>query len=103
MAAEQFFNVKLLEEELGVCVELARGKSCEIRHKDIVEKIELVMNETKKGNEMRSRTCEVMEMIKNTKIDEEGFKGSSVKALDDFFSAALSMRKKTKKEQDIVA
>ena len=103
MAAEQFFNVKLLEEELGVCVELARGKSCEIRHKDIVEKIELVMNETKKGNEMRSRACEVMEMIKNAKKDEEGFKGSSVKALDDFFSAALPVTKKTKKEQDIVA
>ncbi|KAM4097033.1 hypothetical protein ACJW30_08G150600 [Castanea mollissima] len=103
MAAEQFFNVKLLEEELGVCVELARGKSCEIRHEDIVEKIELVMNETKKGNEMRSRACEVMEIIKNAKKDEEGFKGCSVKALDDFFSAALSMRKKTKKEQDIVA
>ncbi|KAF3949254.1 hypothetical protein CMV_024857 [Castanea mollissima] len=100
MAAEQFFNVKLLEEELGVCVELARGKSCEIRHEDIVEKIELVMNETKKGNEMRSRACEVMEIIKNAKKDEEGFKGCSVKALDDFFSAALSMRKKTKKEED---
>ncbi|KAM4097031.1 hypothetical protein ACJW30_08G150400 [Castanea mollissima] len=103
MAAEQFFNVKLLEEELGVCVELARGKSCEIRHEDIVEKIELVMNETKKGNEMRRRACEVMEMIKNAMKDEEGFRGSSVKALDDFFSAALSMRKKTTKERNIVA
>ncbi|KAF3950021.1 hypothetical protein CMV_024171 [Castanea mollissima] len=103
MAAEQFFNVKLLEEELGVCVELARGKSCEIRHEDIVEKIELVMNETKKGNEMRRRACEVMEMIKNAMKDEEGFRGSSVKALDDFFSAALSMRKKTMKERNIVA
>ena len=102
MAAEQFYNVKLLEEELGVCVELARGKSCEIRHEDVVEKIELVMN-SKKGNEMRRRACEVMEMIKNAMKDEEGFKGSSVKALDDFFSAALSMRKKTKKEQNIVA
>ena len=34
MAAEQSFNAKLLEEEMGVCVEVARGKSCEVRHED---------------------------------------------------------------------
>jgi UDP:flavonoid glycosyltransferase YjiC (YdhE family) len=26
MAAEQFYNVKLLEEEIGVCLEVARGR-----------------------------------------------------------------------------
>ncbi|MCI79426.1 UDP-glycosyltransferase 92A1-like, partial [Trifolium medium] len=46
MAAEQFFNCKFLEEEIGVCVEVARGKSCEVKHEDIVEKIELVMSES---------------------------------------------------------
>jgi hypothetical protein len=38
--AEQFFNFKFLEEEIGVCVEVARGKSCEVKYEDIAEKIE---------------------------------------------------------------
>ncbi|TXG73196.1 hypothetical protein EZV62_001775 [Acer yangbiense] len=50
-ASEQFYNAKLLEEEIGVCVEVARGKSCVVKHQEIVAKIELVMNETGKGNE----------------------------------------------------
>jgi hypothetical protein len=29
-----------LEEEIGVCVEVARGKSCEVKYEDIAEKIE---------------------------------------------------------------
>uniref|UniRef100_A0A2N9HUS6 Glycosyltransferase n=1 Tax=Fagus sylvatica TaxID=28930 RepID=A0A2N9HUS6_FAGSY len=103
LAAEQFFNAKLLEEEVGVCVEVARGKTCEVRHEEIAAKIELVMNETQKGEEMRRKACEAREMIRNAIKDEEGFKGSSVKAMDEFFSAALSMKEKTKKEQNVAA
>nr|POE62682.1 udp-glycosyltransferase 92a1 [Quercus suber] len=97
------FNAKLLEEEMGVCVEVARGKSCEVRHEDIAAKIELVMNETQqKGKEMRRKAFEAREMIRNAIKDEGGFKGSSVKAMDEFFSAALSMREKTMREQNVV-
>jgi hypothetical protein len=39
MAAEQFYNVKLLKEEIEVCVEVARGKSCEVRHEDKMKAI----------------------------------------------------------------
>lgn len=88
MAAEQFFNVKLLEEEMGVCVEVARGKSCEVRHEDLVEKIQLVMGETEKGNEMRRKAFEVSEMTKNAMKIENGVKGSSIRAMDDFFEGA---------------
>jgi hypothetical protein len=95
MAAEQFFNVKFLEEKVGVCVEIARGKSCEVRYEDVVAKIELVMNETQVGKEMRRKACQVMEMIKTAMTEEEGGKGSSVKAMDDFFSAAMSTREKS--------
>ncbi|KAH7560495.1 hypothetical protein JRO89_XS10G0031100 [Xanthoceras sorbifolium] len=97
MAGEQFFNVKFLEEELGVCVEVARGKTCDVRHEDVVEKIELVMDETsdqKKGKEIRRRVFQVKEMIENATKDEENYKGSSVKAMDDFFNAAISMKEK---------
>lgn len=95
MAAEQFFNAKFLEQEMGVCVEVARGKTCEVKHEDVVAKIELVMNETDKGKEIRRKVSEVREMIKNAMKDEEGCRGSSVKAMDDFLSAAISMKNKT--------
>jgi hypothetical protein len=29
-----------LEEEISVCVEVGRGKSCEVKYEDIVEKTE---------------------------------------------------------------
>ncbi|EXB48395.1 UDP-glycosyltransferase 92A1 [Morus notabilis] len=98
MAAEQFFNAVLLEREVGVCVEVARGKNCEVRHQDLVAKIELVMS-TEKGSEMRRKACELREMIENAVKDHDDdrdgcfYKGSSPKALDDFFSAAMNMTK----------
>ncbi|CBI16423.3 unnamed protein product, partial [Vitis vinifera] len=95
MAADQFSNVVLLEKEVGVCVEVARGPRCEVKHEDIVKKIELVMNDTEKGKEMRRKAHEVRDIIKDAIRDEEGFKGSSMKAMDEFFSAALSRREKT--------
>lgn len=95
MAAEQFYNAMLLEREIGVCVEVARGKKCEIRYEDLAGKIELVMSDSEKGNEIRRKACELREMIKNAMKDENGLKGSSSKALDDFFSAAMAMRKNT--------
>lgn len=85
MAAEQFFNVMLLEKEAGVCVEVARGKSCEVRHEDLKAKIELVMNDTEKGNGMRRKAGELRERIKNAMKQEDFVKGSSIKAMDDFF------------------
>ncbi|XP_027342911.1 UDP-glycosyltransferase 92A1 [Abrus precatorius] len=89
MAAEQFYNCKVLEEEVGVCVEVARGKSCEVRYEDILAKIELVMGERDKGLEMRKKAGEVRDMIRNAMKDEDGFKGSSVRGMDQFLSAAL--------------
>ena len=100
LAADQYANVVLLEKEVGVCLEVARGTSCEVKHEEIVNKIELVMNiDTEKGTEMRRKADEVKGIIKDAIRDEEGFKGSSLKAMDEFFNAALSKRKKTKLEQ----
>ncbi|BFG33485.1 hypothetical protein CerSpe_197590 [Prunus speciosa] len=87
MATEQFFTAKYLVEQLGVCVEVARGSSCEVRHEDIVAKMELVMNETEKGNQMRRKACEAKEIFKDAIKDEDGYKGSSIKALEDFLTA----------------
>ncbi|XP_057953527.1 UDP-glycosyltransferase 92A1-like [Malania oleifera] len=93
MAADQFYNVKLLKEKMGVCVEVARGGASEVRHEDIVEKIEIVMGETEKGKEIRRKAGEARDMIWDAIREQEGCKGSSVKAMDEFFDAAVSMRK----------
>ncbi|RDX95609.1 UDP-glycosyltransferase 92A1, partial [Mucuna pruriens] len=90
MAAEQFYNCKLLEEEVGVCVEVARGKSSEVKYEDIVAKIELVMDQTQKGITMRNKAADIRVMIRDAVRDEDGFKGSSVRAMDDFLYAARS-------------
>ncbi|XP_031258013.1 UDP-glycosyltransferase 92A1-like [Pistacia vera] len=92
VAAEQFYNVKLLEDMIGVCVEVARGKRSEVFHEDIVEKIELVMNEREKGKEMREKALQIKEIINNAIKDEENFKGSSMEAMDQFLDAALKLR-----------
>ncbi|XP_011042048.1 PREDICTED: UDP-glycosyltransferase 92A1-like [Populus euphratica] len=92
LAAEKFYNVKLLEEHVGVCLEVARGKSCEVRHEDIVKKIMLVMDETEKGNAMRRKAREVRDMIIDAVQYENDHKGSSVKAMDEFLDAASLMR-----------
>nr|AFJ53035.1 UDP-glycosyltransferase 1 [Linum usitatissimum] len=92
MAGEQFFNVKFLEENLGVCVEVARGKSCEVRCEEIVEKIEAVMS----GGEIRRKAVEVKEMMRKA-VDEGdgGRKGSSLIAVDEFLTAAMTSTKAT--------
>ncbi|XP_047153248.1 uncharacterized protein LOC124824791 [Vigna umbellata] len=71
-AAEQFYNCKLLEEEVGICVEVARGKSCEVKCHDIGEKIALVMEETKKGIaiSMRKKAGYVRDVTRDAVKDE---------------------------------
>ncbi|XP_059310458.1 UDP-glycosyltransferase 92A1-like [Lycium ferocissimum] len=93
IAAEQFYNAKFLEQDVGVCVEVARGNNSQVKHEHILEKIELVMAGNEKGKEIRRKACEVREMIGGAIIDDEDFKGSSIKAMDEFLNAALSMNK----------
>ncbi|KAH0715277.1 hypothetical protein KY284_008182 [Solanum tuberosum] len=90
IAAEQFYNAKFLEQDVGVCVEVARGNNSQI---------EVVMGINEKGNEIRRKTCEVKEMISDAIIDDEDFKGSSIKAMDEFLNAALSMNKLSNDER----
>ncbi|KAI3449919.1 hypothetical protein Pfo_006584 [Paulownia fortunei] len=95
MAAEQFYNAKLLVEEVGVCMEVARGTNFEVRQEDIMEKIELVMGENEKGKEIRRKSMEIKEMFRDAVREEENYKGSSVKAMEEFFTAALLKKVQT--------
>ncbi|XP_058095040.1 UDP-glycosyltransferase 92A1-like [Magnolia sinica] len=89
MGAEQLFNSKLLEEELGVGVEMARGSKAEIRGVDVTRVIGLVMGgESERGMEMRRNAKRLEEVLKAAVVDEEHRKGSSVRALEDFLQTA---------------
>ncbi|KAI3974304.1 hypothetical protein MKX01_030973 [Papaver californicum] len=94
LAADQLSNSKLLEEEMGICVELAKGNRNEVKHEDVVRVIDLVMNE--KELEMRKKAFKVKEMIKNVIREDEGLEGSSVKGIKEFFAAVLSRKKEMK-------
>lgn len=92
MAGEQFFNVKFLMEELGVCVEVARGNTCEVKQEDIAEKIKVVMDEREKGKDTRRKAEKMKETIMAATKNEDGWRGSSVKAMDAFLEAALTRK-----------
>ncbi|XP_058101315.1 UDP-glycosyltransferase 92A1-like [Magnolia sinica] len=89
LSAEQFYNVKMMEEKLGVCVEIARGSSAEIEKSEVVRVIEEVMGCNEKGEEMRRKALELKEMMKDAFREDERFVGSSLKALDEFLATAL--------------
>ncbi|KAL2507894.1 UDP-glycosyltransferase 92A1 [Forsythia ovata] len=88
MGAEQPFNAHMLEEEMRVCVGVANGYS-DIKHEEIVKKIELVMKGTQ-GDFMRRKALKVVEMIKSATSDKEGNKASSIEAMNEFLNAAIS-------------
>ncbi|EMS51174.1 UDP-glycosyltransferase 92A1 [Triticum urartu] len=46
LSAEQFYNAKLLAEEMGMCVELARGASAAVTRDEVAEAVERVLGET---------------------------------------------------------
>ncbi|GFZ18201.1 hypothetical protein Acr_26g0014700 [Actinidia rufa] len=89
MMGDQHFIAKMLEEETEVCIGLASGSS-EAKYKDILEKIEVVMGGTSKGNDMKRKACEIKDFLGEAKKGNKIFKGASTKAMDEFLSAVLS-------------
>ncbi|KAK4780082.1 hypothetical protein SAY87_016188 [Trapa incisa] len=105
MAAEQFFNSRLLEAELGVSVEVARGKASDIQWQDVRDKIQMVMGETEKGQDMRRRASQVKSIIEGAIEDGEadgGKRGASLKALDEFLEAAMADREEEAREEELI-
>ncbi|KAM1142826.1 hypothetical protein ACFX2I_031717 [Malus domestica] len=96
LAAEQAYNSKMLVEEMGVSVELTRGVQSNIGWKEVKEVIDLVMDESGKGGEMRKNAGEIKVKIRRSIRDDDGDqgkeKGSSVKAMEDFVAALLSKK-----------
>uniref|UniRef100_A0ACD5ZMD4 Uncharacterized protein n=1 Tax=Avena sativa TaxID=4498 RepID=A0ACD5ZMD4_AVESA len=78
LSAEQFYNVKTLAEEWGVCVEVARGnlESSTVESCKVAQVVETAM-----GAEMRQRAAAVKEVLKKAWAEDGG---SSRTALQEF-------------------
>lgn len=92
LAAEQGYNAKMAVEEMGVCVEVSRGVESRLSREDVKRVIETVMDEGRKAAEMREKAAEIGEWIRAALTEEEGRRGSSLAAMDDFVAALLSLR-----------
>ncbi|CAB4294229.1 unnamed protein product [Prunus armeniaca] len=102
LAAEQAYNSKMLEEEMGVSVELTRGVQSKIVGEEVKGVIDLVMDESGKGGEMRKNAAVIKEKIRASIKDDDEEKGSSVKAMDDFVAALLSKRQESSKSSNSI-
>ncbi|CAA6662562.1 unnamed protein product [Spirodela intermedia] len=70
-----FYNSKMMEEELGVCVELARGVEQRVSSVEVERVVGLVMD-GEKGEDMRRKAASTAQTIR-TAIEEEDNKGTS--------------------------
>ncbi|KAI6693819.1 hypothetical protein NL676_021529 [Syzygium grande] len=89
MGAEQAYNVKMMVEEMRVCVELTRGYESQIDAEIVKRAIELVMEEAKGGEMKKRASAAMLQMREAVKIDSDDEKGSSVKAMDEFVRTIL--------------
>ncbi|CAN0923161.1 Crocetin glucosyltransferase 3 [Linum grandiflorum] len=68
LAAEQAFNSKMLVEEMGVAVELARGAVVDLDREEVKRVVEIVMVN---GEEMKRRALMVSEELKASVRDDD--------------------------------
>ena len=87
LAAEQAYNSKMLVEEMGVALELTRGLEGELSKEEVKRVVELVLG----GGEIKKKAVEAGKKLKEAvRVDDKlGFKGSSIKAVDDFIDAVV--------------
>eukprot|EP01018_Ginkgo_biloba_P020564 Gb_34095 [translate_table: standard] len=89
IAAEQFYNSKLLEEEVGVSVEVCRGIDGELSHQKVESVVRMLMVEVK-GIALRKKAREIREAAKNavsawwSSSEDREMKGTSTSNLDEF-------------------
>ncbi|KAJ4956553.1 hypothetical protein NE237_013336 [Protea cynaroides] len=94
IAAEQAYNSKMMEEEMGVCVELTRGLESWVRREEVERVVRMVMNKEGKGLEMKRKAMEIAEKIRDSVREDGDWKGSSLKSLDDFLDTVVLSRER---------
>ncbi|XP_042485489.1 crocetin glucosyltransferase 3-like [Macadamia integrifolia] len=89
IAGEQAYNSKMMEEEMGVCVELTRGVESWVGKEEVERVVKMVMSKEGKGEEMKRKAMEIAKKIRDSVREDGDQKGSSLKALDDFLEALV--------------
>ncbi|KAI3909418.1 hypothetical protein MKW92_046554 [Papaver armeniacum] len=89
LGGEQAFNSKMLEEELGVSVQLANGNEDEVVSEDVQKVIEQVMGSSE-GEEMRKRATVIADKISAAMREDDHHKGSTIRSIDDFLASVTS-------------
>ncbi|KAL6293680.1 hypothetical protein ACE6H2_001822 [Prunus campanulata] len=79
----------MLLEEMGVSVELTRGVQSVIVGKEVKRLIDLVMDKSGEGGEMRKKAGAIKAQIRTAIREEAEFKGSSAKARDDWLDKSI--------------
>lgn len=87
MAADQFYNSKLLEEVVGMSVEICRGVDAELQRTNVESTVKLLMEE-KRGVAMKKRAMAMRNAATRAVMSDEDrvVKGSSVANVDDFIA-----------------
>ncbi|KAF8697130.1 hypothetical protein HU200_036124 [Digitaria exilis] len=90
LSAEQFYNAKVLVEEMGVCVEVARGMRAVVGSGEVVAAVEMVLGDTVEGGEMRRKAAEMKEVIAAARGDNNnGGDGTSIKVVQRLFADVM--------------
>ncbi|KAL6901943.1 hypothetical protein ACP4OV_004819 [Aristida adscensionis] len=89
LSAEQFYNAKILAEEMGVCAEVARGGEA-VSREEVAAAVERVLGETAERDTMRRNAAEMKKVI--GAVRESDGQGSSVKVMERFFDAMACTR-----------
>uniref|UniRef100_A0ACD5Z043 Uncharacterized protein n=1 Tax=Avena sativa TaxID=4498 RepID=A0ACD5Z043_AVESA len=91
LSAEQFYNAKTMAEEMGVCVELARGAGAVVTGDEVAEAVERVLGETSEVRAaMRRKAADAKEVIDAAR-DGDGDE-SSVVVMRGFLDAMARRR-----------
>ncbi|KAG2571539.1 UDP-glycosyltransferase 92A1-like [Panicum virgatum] len=85
LSAEQFYNATVLAEEMGVCVEVARGARAALSAEELAAAVEAVLGNTVERAGMRRRAAEMREVIAAAR-ETGGGNGSSLKVMEKFFA-----------------
>ncbi|KAK1412862.1 hypothetical protein QVD17_34432 [Tagetes erecta] len=88
LRAEQGYNAKMLVEEMGVCVVIARWVDSSITKEEVSKVINVVLDKGGKGDLMRKKATKAGELIRAA---VEINNGSSYNALNDFLARCFSI------------
>ncbi|RZC62449.1 hypothetical protein C5167_024202 [Papaver somniferum] len=90
---KQGFNSKMMQEELGVSVQLANGNEGQVSSEEVQKVIEQVMDSSE-GEEMRRKAMVIAEKISAAMREDEGshLKGSSVRSIDNFLATVTTKK-----------